>query len=415
MSLDSYVLLLLGAAAISLALTLYVLRRRRNAVTWPLSLLLVAAATWSFFYGLELVLPGLTLMRLALILEYVGIATIPVFWFVFAARYAGRGAGLTRSRVGLLFIVPAITVALVATNNVHHLYYASVQTGMLEGKSFLIVAPGPFYWVHVFYSYVLLLAGALLMLRAVLGASGISRVRAGLLLGGVLLPFVVNVCYVLGARPYGFVDLTPVAFVITGIGFTLGAFTFSLFAITPIALDTLFDSIPDAVLVLDADGTVVNANPAARELLREGSALRPIQDRIESEQQSGVAFHSGKQEGDVQVGGRTYDTTITALIDRTGTKRGTLVVMRDISERKRAEAAIGASEQRFRSLFEQSRDAIYIGTPDGTILDVNEAWLNLFGYSREDLPSLNAVDLYANPDDRSEFFRRIMETGMVVD
>ncbi len=114
-------------------------------------------------------------------------------------------------------------------------------------------------------------------------------------------------------------------------------------------------------------------------------------------------------------GVRWFLSSAVPLLDEIGHLRGYRGWDMDITERKEAEAAISASEQRFRSLFEQSRDAIYIGSPDGTVIDVNKAWLNLFGYSREDLPSLNAIDFYANPEDRAEFLKRIAETGVVED
>ncbi len=72
-------------------------------------------------------------------------------------------------------------------------------------------------------------------------------------------------------------------------------------------------------------------------------------------------------------------------------------------------------ESNYRSLFEQSIDAIFIGAPDGTVIDVNQAWLDLFGYSRKDLPRINAIDFYANPADRENFLRRMAKTGFVKD
>ena len=44
---------------------------------------------------------------------------------------------------------------------------------------------------------------------------------------------------------------------------------------------------------------------------------------------------------------------------------------------------------RYRAFFEASTDAMYIGNPDGTIMDVNQAWLDLFGYAREQLSEFN--------------------------
>ncbi len=87
----------------------------------------------------------------------------------------------------------------------------------------------------------------------------------------------------------------------------------------------------------------------------------------------------------------------------------------DITARKQAQLAIHESEERFRSLFEHSIDAIYIGRPDGTVIDVNQAWLDLFGYSRDDLDGITASGFYADPADRADFVRRMEETGFVRD
>ena len=108
--------------------------------------------------------------------------------------------------------------------------------------------------------------------------------------------------------------------------------------------------------------------------------------------------------------GRWFD--VTAYSDR---PRHLTTVFHDITDRKRTEEALRTSEQRYRSLFEHSMDASYLGRPDGTVLDVNQAWLDLFGYSREDLASVNAVSFYAEPADRDVFIRRMAETGFVQD
>jgi diguanylate cyclase (GGDEF)-like protein/PAS domain S-box-containing protein len=67
------------------------------------------------------------------------------------------------------------------------------------------------------------------------------------------------------------------------------------------------------------------------------------------------------------------------------------------------------SEDKYRTLFEESRDAIYITRLDGRFIDVNPAMLELFGYSRQEMLRLNATELYTNRADRDEF-RRVLET-----
>ncbi len=69
----------------------------------------------------------------------------------------------------------------------------------------------------------------------------------------------------------------------------------------------------------------------------------------------------------------------------------------------------------YHSLFELSMDAMCIVAPDGTLLDANQAWLDLFGYTPEDLATLNVMELYVEPSERDDFVRRMDEEGAVSD
>ena len=79
------------------------------------------------------------------------------------------------------------------------------------------------------------------------------------------------------------------------------------------------------------------------------------------------------------------------------------------------EAALVQSEQRFRSLFEESRDAIYFTRADGTFIDANRSFLELFGYTHEQLLNVNAQDLYADPMERLRFRREVEANRSVRD
>jgi len=70
--------------------------------------------------------------------------------------------------------------------------------------------------------------------------------------------------------------------------------------------------------------------------------------------------------------------------------------------------ALRESEERYRTLFEDSRDAVYINTREGKFIDVNQAMLDLFGYTREEMMAKNKGELYANPDDRLRV-RRVID------
>ena len=75
----------------------------------------------------------------------------------------------------------------------------------------------------------------------------------------------------------------------------------------------------------------------------------------------------------------------------------TVAFIRDISARKQAEAALRASEERYRGIFDESVTAIYVFDKDKHFLDSNQAGLDLLGYSREELLRLSMPDVDADP------------------
>ena len=101
------------------------------------------------------------------------------------------------------------------------------------------------------------------------------------------------------------------------------------------------------------------------------------------------------------------EQVISGVRDEEGRLVGISGVARDVTDRKRAQQALRESEEKFRTLFEQSLDAIWSVRPDGSAHQVNQAWLDMFGYTREDLATLNVADLYAAPDGRADFLRRM--------
>ncbi len=361
MSLNHLSLLMMGSSLLCLFLSSYAWKawkRNHDLTALSLSLLVAAVAIWSFFYGLEFSLANLSLMRIAVALSYVGISAIPVLWFAFAARYSGKDQWLKPSNIALLFIIPAISVAMVATNGMHGLFYSTVELGLSNGYTFLRLQMGPFWWVNILYSYVWVVAGMVLMIRMFLKASGMNRIRIGFLLASALLPYAVNLAYVSGFRPYGFLDLTPAAFAVTGLILTVGIFTMNLFDINPVALDVLFDSIPDAVLVLDTNARVIDANPTARTLL-ESRLLRETVAvaREEPEGPAGGFLTTEPDQRDICVEDRTYHRTSTELFSRGGRRLGSLIVIRDITERKRAEERIVEANRQLHALAERLQDA----------------------------------------------------------
>ena len=97
------------------------------------------------------------------------------------------------------------------------------------------------------------------------------------------------------------------------------------------------------------------------------------------------------------------------------TVKENLEKQRLVIENKRLFNALSDSEKRYRTLFEESRDAIAMTSQDGSFIDVNQSLLDLFGYTDKDLEDLKAEELYAYQEDRQRFRQEIETKGYAND
>jgi PAS domain S-box-containing protein len=89
---------------------------------------------------------------------------------------------------------------------------------------------------------------------------------------------------------------------------------------------------------------------------------------------------------------------------------------RDVTVRERILDELRESERRFRGIFDSSRDAIVIATPDdGQIVDVNSAYSRIYGYSRDQAlgKDPHELALFANPEDYCRLSHEVVERGAV--
>ncbi len=176
----------------------------------------------------------------------------------------------------------------------------------------------------------------------------------------------------------------------------------------------LFDGSPDAILVEGLDGRVLDVNPAACQLhgaARKELIGKSISDLVPPELQEKVARDfkavvEGKLrqvEGVSQtLDGRVIPVEVRANCVEYGGQSAVLLHVRDITERKLAEAALRSSEMLFHSVWENSVDGMRLTDEQGNIVAVNQAFCNLVGMCREELEGNPFTVIVADSEQRQK-------------
>src|SRR6266478_2835764 len=178
-----------------------------------------------------------------------------------------------------------------------------------------------------------------------------------------------------------------------------------------------FDSIGDPIFVHDADGRILRINQRMLHLTgRENSPWvgRYVGELFASKNAAyqlcpyceGVAGEG--DDPDPWLPGY-FLASNSVFADPAGRQMGTVHVLKDISDRKRA-------EEKYRTLVSNVQEGVFISTPQGRFLDFNDAFLRMAGYStRDELMKIDIASLYSNPADRERLKKLLSDHGSVAD
>lgn len=336
------------AGALVATMAAYVGWRRGSHAGLGLAVLLAAVAWWGLAYSWELAAGSLTAKTHWGDLKYIGITLVAPSWLVYVLHYTNRGHLVGRWTLALLAVEPVVVLVALLVPATHDLvrYY---PPGM-QDQSVPVVSAGPIFWVHLVYSNVMVLVAVVVFVQTMVRLSGTYRSMALVLVGAALLPWVANLLYNFGVGWFTTMDLTPFAFVATGAVLVWGLYREGLVRLTPLARGLIVEKMSDAVFVLDAFGRVIDANPAAvalTRMTRPQMVGRPVTGILAGSSAehdtslsdpthapptgSHLVLPSGSSDS------RTYAAQHDELHDTSGRMAGQLLVLRDVTDRIRAE------------------------------------------------------------------------------
>ncbi len=312
-----------------------------------LVLLLLGASVWSLGTAVVTLATTMGLAFAGENLTSLGAGILATGWVLVAAEYAGFVVP-SRGTVGALLGVGMIPQQVVAwTNPSHHLYYRSLSpSASLTSAS---AAVGPAFWVFIVVGYTFFFVGFLIFLSEVLTSRGVRRQQSfALLLSTTPVILIGSISVFLVPD----VSLSPFSFVGMVFVVTWALFRGDFLDIVPIARQELVDNIEDPVVTLDEHDQVIDGNAAALELSTVGPdytgvpAAEFFPDRVW--QRVVDATESG--ESDVTITrdeqDRHFVPTVSQLTDASGTERGRLVVLREVTQLKEREQQLERQNER---------------------------------------------------------------------
>ena len=183
---------------------------------------------------------------------YIGTCILPVALFFVSIIFRDTKIRF-KKRYLLLFVIPFLTLAVLYTNQYHHLFYKIYSSNLNE------MVYGPYFYVHSIYTYGLLLVSIGIMINASLKNSGAFSKQTMLIIIGTMFPILVNLLGTFKIYDMN-VCLTPISFSIAVIFYTFAILKFNFLKITPIALQKIVDRISDGYVVLDEDNIITDFN-----------------------------------------------------------------------------------------------------------------------------------------------------------
>ena len=396
---------LFASAALSMWAAI-IARTRRGVPGGPaFSWMMLAVALWSFTSAVHTLIDDLEIRVLIAKFQYFGVAPIGVLWLLFTTEYSRLSWTRDRLLRAALWIVPIITLVLAFTNERHYFYWSSIREVPTALGLRLEYRGGPWYWVHTGYTYTLVLIGTLTLVGGLRRFPSPYRRHAALILTGAMVPWAGNVLYLMRLLPAG-IDPTPLAFGVSGACLTWGIYRYRLFGLVPVARDMVVDSMDDGVLVLDAQRRIVDLNAAAERYtgITMSSFGQPVEDVVAWWNQA-IADDRPILQGQPAIvktepGPRYFEVKVSAVRDSQRRFVGWLVIIHDISNRRRTEAERFAFERRVQ---EQQRSESLMVLAGGVAHDFNNLLTGILG-------NADLIAIISPPDSEQ---RRAAETIVI--
>ncbi len=292
---------------------------------------------------------------------------LPVAFYSIYRQYA---SGLPGPLVlGLLSIIPILTTLLALTNSLHNMIWDVVQTP--TGIRFTELTDH--FWfnrVHSPFAYGLFGYSIIALSARLSNIAPAHRRPIMVLIVCASIPFLISIANnFMGVGPADFPVLSVTLTLLLPV-FAFASVSLRVFEFSPVAYQTLFNHVRDPIIVLDNGQRIICANVSATEMLGKSEAEllgRQLWDDVpEARAILEQAWELEMTQTLKLDAGHSYEVSVAPLHDALGLRQGTVVVCRDVTERRKALSQLADSEHLIRTLIETSSNGILRFARDDT-------------------------------------------------
>ncbi len=350
--------LILSSLSTVVTLFLVALRTKRR-FHQPVAYLIFGVLLYSGFYLLETSSHDLNLVVLFSNLKYIGAVTIPVSFFLFAWSFVRTKPSGREMRILYLFYLPpaGVLFCILVPHFTHLVFpgYELFYTGEILLHRHTL---GPVFWVHFFYSYIMTLLGAFLLLKNAMSEDEKVCGSITALITASIVPLLGNIAHIfLSEGILKFYDITPITFAVSSVLLAFVILNYRIDDYVYLTYDSLLKNLNEGMIVLDHETRIVEINQAAAALFRrspedmKGRILRDTLVKNRGLIDRFGSVYEAKSETEIYVGEdtRICRLHISPLKDRRLPAPGRIILIWDVTERRKAEEQ-AAKASRLESL-----------------------------------------------------------------
>jgi PAS domain S-box-containing protein len=315
------------------------------------------------------------------------IATAAIFWVAFTQDYSGKSLWKRPKFYIYAFLIPAISLLVLLLASLWDGFeFFRITPSYDQSGQLLLWRKGFLFWLQFVYLLGLMAVGNIILWRHLRRTQSVLLRQITILIVAMAVPIIAMVLFSIGLGYYKGLDMVPFSLILAIGVFVWIFFRYRFIELVPAARGALIESLPDGVIVLDNQATIVDLNPTSRKLLkaadnpavgRKINDVWPQLDQISSNLQ-------GNQRAEMSTGNIYLDVSRTAFQDWKGSTVGNLLILRDVTERRRIEQTIKDSEIRYSTLVEQSNEMVFI-MQKGVISFANSRIKEILGYEMQEV------------------------------